>query len=421
MSFGTAISGIKAASAGLGIIGNNIANSSTIGFKQSRGEFSDVYAASTLGTADNAIGSGVKLSSVSQQFTQGGINFTNNALDLAINGNGFFALSDGGTTAYSRAGNFSVDQSGYLVNGQGLKLLAYRADTAGAITGLVGDIKVDSSYVNPTPTGQIEVVANLDSRAVAPTLAWNGPYDAFATPPTAPSPDSYNNSTSATIYDGLGNAHVMNTYFVKTATPNQWQAYTLIDGVSVGGGTTLTFDQSGRFPTTSLPVEVNVAGWTPLDKNGDPTGAAAQTFAIDVSNSTQFGNDFAISRITQDGFSTRQLRAVEFDATGMILARYTNGQSRALGQVSLANFANPQGLQPTGNTLWVQTFASGPPTVSKPGTAGLGAIQSGALEASNVDVTEQLVTMIEAQRNFQANAQVIRTEDAVTQTVINLR
>ncbi len=421
MAFDTAISGIRASTAELSIIGNNIANSSTTGFKQSRGEFADIYASSVLGVGANAIGKGVSLSSVSQQFTQGNIGFTDNALDLAINGNGFFILSDDGAAAYTRAGNFIIDQSGYITNTEGKRLMAYQADSAGAITGNIDALQIDTAYISPTPTGTVNITANFDSRAVAPTIPWGGPYDAFAVPPTAPSPDMYNSTTSTTVYDGLGNPHVVSTYFVKTATANEWQAHTLIDGVTVAGPNTLTFDANGQFNPASLPVQVSVVGWNPLNSNGGPTGAVAQDFTINLSTSTQFGTNFAVSSISQDGFTTGQLRGLEISKGGIVFARYTNGQSLALGQVALANFANPQGLQALGDTAWSETFSSGAAVVSGPGTAGLGVIQSGALEDSNVEITEQLVNMIIAQRNFQANAQVIQTEDAITQTVINLR
>lgn len=421
MAFDTAVSGIKASTAELGIIGNNLANSSTTGFKSSRAEFSDVYAASVLGVGANAIGKGVTLDSVSQQFTQGNISFTDNALDLAINGNGFFVMSDQGATTYTRSGQFSVDRDGYIVNGQGLRLMAFHADAGGNITGQLVEMQLNTANVSPTATTRVDMTANLDSRELPPTVPWGGPFDAFASPPTAPDPTMYNASTSVTIYDGLGNPHVMSMYYIKSATPNQWSMYTLIDGVSTSGPDTLTFNQSGQFDSSVLPVQATIAGWTPLDSSGNPTGAAAQNMTVDISPSTQFGSAFGVNSINQNGFTTGQLRGVEISDTGVMFARFTNGESRALGQVALANFSNPQGLQPLGNTSWSETFSSGPAAVSRPGTAGLGAVQSGALEDSNVEITEALVDMIVAQRNFQANAQVIQAEDAITQTVINLR
>jgi flagellar hook protein FlgE len=387
MAFETAVSGINAATADLGVIGNNIANSSTTGFKTSRAEFADVYATSLLGAGGNAIGKGVNLAGVTQEFTQGNISFTNNALDLAINGNGFFLLSDDG----------------------------------GAINGQAGDLQLDTSLIDPSPTGVLSLTANLDSREVAPTIPFGGPFDAFAVPPTSPDPDSYNATTSTTIYDGLGNSHIATSFYVKTAVANQWEVHTSVDGVTTSGPDTINFQSNGKFDPLTLPIDITIAGWNPLNESGLPTGADVQNFTIGMSQFTQFGTEFAVSAAVQDGFTTGQLTGLEIDDTGVVFARYTNGQARALGQVAIAGFSNPNGLQPLGDTSWAETFSSGSATLGAPGSSGLGVLQSGALEGSNVDITEQLVNMIVAQRNFQANAQVIQTEDTITQTVINLR
>ena len=421
MAFDTAISGIRAATADLGVIGNNIANSSTTGFKTSRAEFADIYATSLLGAGDNAIGKGVSVAGITQEFTQGNISFTNNALDLALSGNGFFKLSDNGAAVYTRAGSFQVDREGYIVTNEGHRLQSYQADSIGNITGQVGDLQLDTSLIDPNPTGVVDLTTNLDSREAPPAAAFGGPFDAFATPPTAPDPESYNATTSTTVYDGLGNAHVMTAYFVKTAAANEWEVHTTVDGVTTSGPDTLTFQSNGKFDPNTLPVAVSITGWNPLNEAGLPTGAEPQDLTIGLSDATQFGAAFAVSAIRQDGYTTGQLRGLDIDDSGVAFARYTNGQTRALGQVAVAGFANPNGLQPLGDTGWAETFSSGAATVGTPGTSGLGLIQSGALEDSNVEITEQLVNMIVAQRNFQANAQVIQTEDAVTQTVINLR
>jgi len=422
MGFDTAVSGIKASSTSLGIIGNNIANAGTTGFKTSRGEFADVFATSLLGTSANAIGRGVSVVGVNQSFSQGNISFTDNVLDMAINGTGFFVLNDDGTNVYSRAGNFQVDRSGFVVNSNGNKLMVFNTTEEGIPTGGMGELEIDTSLIQPVATSAVEMVANLDSRAVVPPVAWPGAgFDAHATPPTAPSPDMFNSSTSVTIYDSLGNSHIQSLFFAKTATQNEWDVYSLIDGVSETGPDTITFDTSGQVPTASLPFEISVAGWTPLDASGVANGAAAQTFKIDLSDISQYGNEFSVSDIDQDGFTTGQLKGVEVGDGGIVFARFTNGQARALGQIALSNFSNTAGLQPVGGSLWAETFASGQPTLSAPGSGGLGVVQSGALEDSNVEVTQQLVDMIVAQRNFQANAKVIQTEDTITQAVINLR
>lgn len=421
MGFDTAVSGIRAASADLNVIGNNIANSSTVGFKSSNAEFADVYATSLLGAGGNAIGKGVRLASVTQQFTQGNISFTDNALDLAISGGGFFMMSDEGALTYSRAGNFQVDRDGFIVNTEGLRLQGFQTNSLGEITGQVGDLLIDTSLIDPRQTGNVDITANLDSRETAPLIPFGGPFDAFAVPPTSPDPNSYNASTSMTVYDSLGNPHVLSLYFVHTANPNEWQVHSAIDGVTSGGPDVLNFQSNGQYDPAVLPVNISIAGWTPQDENGNPNGASVQTFNVNLSNLSQFGAEFAVSTVNQDGYTTGQLRGLEIDGTGIAFARYTNGQARTLGQIALARFTNPNGLQPLGDTQWSETFSSGAATLSAPGTAGLGVLQSGALEDSNVEITSQLVEMIIAQRNFQANAQVIQTEDTLTQTVINLR
>ncbi len=406
MSFNTALSGIQAASADLGIIGNNVANAATTGFKSSRAEFADVYA-SLLGASDTTIGSGVRLQNVAQQFAQGNVTFTNNALDLAISGSGFFQLDSGGATIYSRAGNFSLDRDGYVVNNDGATLMARSADSTGAITGAVGPLQLDSTYVAPNPTTALSANINFDAREPETDSSW-------ALVGGVPDPAGYSRSTTTTIYDSLGNDHTVGMYFSKldpVTNPNEWNVRTIIDGTLVDT-TAVTFNTDGSYNAPALlPITFN------------PVGGATvpQSFDIDLSTSTQYGSDFAVNSLSQDGYTSGQLLGVTIDKEGIIFARYSNGQSQARGQIVLANFANVQGLQPLGDTAWAETFASGAPVVSEPGTAGLGLIQSSALEDSNVDLTDQLVRMIEAQRNFQANAQTIQAEDAVTQTIINLR
>jgi len=451
MAFDTSVSGILSASADLGIIGNNIANASTTGFKQSRAEFTDIYATSLLGTAGTSIGQGVKLNSVTQDFAQGNIEFTNNSLDLAINGNGFFRMSDEGVATYTRAGSFQLDRDGFLVNSSNMRLQGFPIDEAGNITGELGDIQLSTQLIDPKATTTVSITSNLDSREAQPSVAWpdNPPaagtkFSPFGTTPNAPAPTQFNSSTSLTVYDGFGNPHVLAMYFLKDAAANTWEVKVAIDGVEQDGltadgeavaagtttlanaQTTLQFEANGKLDTTAAgpyagPALLTITNWTPLDANGVANGAAAETFTIDLSTFTQFGADFAVGSIQQDGYSTGQLRGLEIDSSGVLFTRYTNGQSRQQNQIALAGFTNPNGLQPAGDTNFVETFAAGQPTITTPGLSGTGALQSGALEASNVEITSQLVKMIIAQRNFQANAQMIQTEDAVTQTVINLR
>lgn len=417
MAFDTSVSGILSASADLGIIGNNIANASTNGFKQSRGEFTDIYATTLLGTASTAIGQGVKLNAVTQNFSQGNIEFTENSLDLAINGNGFFRLSDGGVATYSRAGSFQIDRQGFLVNASAMRLQGFPLDEAGNQNGELGDIQLSTALIDPEATTSVALSANLDSREGDP-LPWD-----FANL----SVDMYNHSTSLSIYDTLGNPHVLSLYFTRDGA-NNWLARAAIDGEEMAETLALPFLDGGALnidPNDAATLRnLTIAGWVPKDANGDPNGAATladTAFTVDLNNLTQFGADFSVGSIAQDGYSTGQLRGVEIDATGVLFTRYTNGQTRQQSQIALANFTNPNGLQPVGDTAFVETFAAGAPTITTPGLSGTGALQSGALEGSNVEITSQLVRMIVAQRNFQANAQMIQTEDAVTQTVINLR
>lgn len=406
MAFNSALSGIQAASSDLSVIGNNVANAATTGFKSSRAEFSDVYA-SLLGASDTTVGSGVRLQRVAQQFNQGNIAFTNNALDLAVSGAGFFQLDASGARAYTRAGNFSVDQNGFVVNNDGYGLMAKTADANGAITGSIQPLQLDTAYVAPNPTAVLTGNVNLDARNPETDPSWSM---VTGVPDTA----GYNSSTSTTIYDSLGNDHTVALYFSKldpVANPNEWNVRTLIDGALVDT-TAVTFNNNGTY---NLPANI------PIVFNPGAGAAPGQAFDINLSSSTQYGSGFAVTSLSQDGYTSGQLLGVDITDTGIVFARFSNGQSTAKGQVVLANFANTQGLQPLGDTLWGETFSSGAPVVSEPGSAGLGLVQSNALEESNVDLTAQLVRMIVAQRNFQANAQTIQAEDAITQTIINLR
>jgi len=406
MGFNTALSGIQAASSDLGIIGNNIANSATTGFKSSRAEFADVYAASN-GSAKTAIGQGVRIQSAAQQFSQGGINFTDNPLDMAISGEGFFQLEANGSQIYSRAGAFKLDASGNVVNNEGYSLMARQADSNGAITGAIAPLQLSNAYLDANPTAALTAGVNFDAREPQTDASW-------ALVAGVPATAGYNSSTTTTIYDSLGNDHTISMYFSKldpATNPNEWNVRTLIDG-NLEDTTAVTFNSDGSFNApASIPVTWNPGG-----------GATpAQAFTMDLSSSTQYGSNFAVNSLSQDGYTAGQLLGVDVDDTGVVFARYSNGQSQVTAQVVLANFTNKQGLKPIGDSSWAETFSSGSPVVSEPGTAGLGLVQSNALEDSNVDLTEQLVRMIEAQRNFQANAQTIQAEDTITQTIINLR
>ncbi|OEC37170.1 flagellar hook protein FlgE [Pseudomonas cuatrocienegasensis] len=448
MAFNIGLSGLRAATNDLNVTGNNIANAGTAGFKQSRAEFADVYASSVLGTGSNPQGSGVLLGDVSQLFNQGNINYTQNALDLAINGNGFFQVNNNGALSYTRAGYFGTDRDGFIVDNFGYNLQGYTTDANGVLQqGVVGNLQVQTASQEPKATTTVSQGFKLNSTNQVPT---NTPFD-----PTDPT--TYNASTSTNIYDTQGNAHVLTQYFVKSG-PNEWQMNILIDGRSPSdpasaapAGTEpdryqLDFDAAGKIsslaqitdittvpPTVGAPItpagQFTIANWNPAAPDtGSATGwslngaeSAPGGFTFDIRGSTQVASAFAVDRVSQDGYTTGELAGLEIDETGVIFARYTNGQSKVQGQVILANFANVQGLTPVGKTQWVQSFESGEPVRNPPGSGTLGSLQAGALEDSNVELSDQLVNLIVAQRNYQANAKTIETESAVTQTIINLR
>jgi flagellar hook protein FlgE len=400
MPFAVALSGLNAASSDLSVTANNIANANTTGFKASRAEFADVFAVG----AQN-IGNGVALSSVTQEFTQGGVDFTDRGLDLAISGEGFFTMNDNGVVSYTRAGSFGVDRDGYVVNAQGQRLQIFPRATNGSFnTGTLSDLRLATADSPPQATSRIEFGINLPANATVPTVPVFDPANA----------SSYNHSTAVTIYDSLGAAHTATAYFVKTATANQWEARFYVDGTAVGGANTLTYSSLG---VLTAPV----GGGVVLPAYAPTNGAAAINLTADLLTSTQYGSQFGVNLLSQDGFASGRLSSIDVDGNGVIFARFTNGRSEPLGQVALSNFANPQGLRQLGDTSWSETFTSGDAVRGSPGTGSLGLIQSGALESSNVDLTEQLVNMITAQRNFQANAQMISTADQVTQTIINIR
>ena len=408
MSFNIGLSGMRAASKDLNVTGNNIANAGTAGFKQSRAEFADVYA-SNMGVGKNPVGSGVQLANVSQQFSQGNINYTQNALDLAINGKGFFEVSNNGALSYTRAGYFGTDKEGNLVDNFGYNLRGFTA-VDGQLGKEVQNLRIQATSQEPKATTKVEQAFNLNSSDSVPAAAFD-PLD----------PASYNSSTSTNIYDSLGNAHVLTQYFVKVGGEgNEWRMHVTLDGnrtINEDGsvdvdGEEINYSELGRYDgNDTFDYE-----WT-LNNGAD----SSFEFSLDMRNSTQYANAFAVNSVAQDGYTTGDLAGLEIDEAGKIFARYTNGQSKVQGQVVLATFANEQGLTPVGKTQWVQSTDSGEPVRNPPGTGTLGALQSGALEDSNVELSDQLVNLIVAQRNYQANAKTIETESAITQTIINLR
>ena len=405
MPFRTALSGLNAASSELNVTANNVANANTTGFKSSRAEFADVFNTGALDFRSNVVGNGVKLSNISQQFSQGNVQFTNNNLDLAISGEGFFTLADAGGMVYSRNGTFSVERDGYVVNAQNQRLQVYPALPIGGFnTGSLQDLRLQTTQSPPSATTSGEVSLNLPANASAPTVA---PFDAN-------DPQTYNHTTSTAVYDSLGNVYNATFYFIRTGTANQWQTAVTVDGTQLGAPQDLQFSSTGA---QTIPA----GGGMTFGPFNPTNGANPVTIDFNFANTTQFGSQFGVNSITQDGFTSGRLTSIDIDDTGIVFSRFTNGRATQLGQLALSNFPNPQGLRQMGDTTWGETFASGDVIRGEPGSASFGLIQSGALEGSNVDLTNELVNMITAQRNFQANAQMISTADQVTQTIINIR
>lgn len=409
MSFQQGLSGLNAASKTLEVIGNNVSNANTVGFKQSRAEFADVFANSLTGGGASQIGIGTKISNVSQQYTQGNITSTSNSLDIAINGGGFFRMSNNGAITYSRNGQFQMDKFGYIVDAESKRLTGYTADASGVLsTGAPAELNINTADLQPSATASVVGLVNLDSR--------NGSLPAAGFDPSDPT--TYHNSTAVTVFDSLGNSHTLQSFFVKTA-PGVWNVFTAADGVSTtvlpAPTATLTFTGTGVAPTVSpsnaAPVSFAVT-----------TGATSPVpMTLDYSGSTQFGSNFSVNSLSQDGYTSGRLAGFNTGSDGTIVGRYTNGQSKTLGQVVLANFVNPNGLQSLGGNAWAESATSGAALVGTPNTGSLGVLQSSAVEDSNVDLTAELVNMITAQRVYQANAQTIKTQDQVLQTLVNLR
>lgn len=571
MGFQQGLSGLNATSKSLEIIGNNIANANTYGSKVARAEFSDMYAAALGGGATQPIGIGTNLAAVAQQFTQGNISPTSNPMDLAINGAGFFQVSDGTSPiSYTRNGQFKIDREGYVVNNNLQRLYGYPADGQGRVQpGQASAIKLPTGGLEPNQTTRIKLEVNLDSRlgtsnpaivaretaqtsadrlkslgtgsvtasnvaltamnaalpvtplSTAAVAAFTTARDdaaaaatsaatasgAYATADQAtatanaaaahaaattaktsaqtaliaidaalavdpanatlitarttmqdavtkadavlsqaglhvasvaavPSAetgaqidfadaDTYNKATSVTVFDAKGQEVAVTYYFQKAGT-DVWNIYATANRTTVNGTDALPQPLATlRFSGDGSSV-ISPTGTVPFNIPGAVNAEGAETMAItgiqlDLAGATQFGSAFSVTDLNQDGFSAGQLTAIAIESNGVISARYSNGQSKPAGQIEIATFRNPQGLQPVGGNCWTKSYASGDAVVGVPGDGNLGVLQAGALEDSNVDLTGELVNMITAQRIYQANAQSIKTIDQVLQTIVNLR
>ena len=440
MSFNTALSGLQAASVDLSVTSNNIANVSTTGFKHSRAEFGDLFEISPFGNTPTSVGSGVQVTSVSQQFDQGNLKFTNASLDMAISGQGFFITNKdltGADISYTRAGQFGIDRDGYISNSSGEYVQAFPVDANGNVTSTslntTVPIQLPASTGAPQATTEIEVGLNFDAASLA--------LDPAGFDPTAS--NTYTHSTSTTIFDSLGASHVLSYYFIHdlpgSATnpgsdPNQWAVFTYLDGaeVDIAGGATVAHLNGG------LPVnqDAGLINFNPDGSYASSTPAALQNTAVALTNganpltvihdfannsTTQYAASFSVSTLDPDGYSTGRLTGLDISEDGLMRATYSNGISVPLGQIALADFPNSQGLRAIGDSSWLETIDSGAVITGSAGTGRFGLIQAGALESSNVDLTQQLVNLITAQRNFQANARSIETSNAITDTVIQIR
>ena len=403
MSFQQGLSGLNAAAKNLDVIGNNISNSNTVGFKGSEAQFADVFASSAGSSSATSVGIGTSVSAVRQSFGQGNLSVTSNPLDLAINGTGFYRMDTNGSVTYTRNGQFSLDKSGYIVNAAGQNLTGFPATVGGTVTTATPvKLQVSAADLVPAASTQSTAGVNLDSRVtVLPAAGFD-----------ITDPATYHGATSMSVYDSLGNSHIMSMYFVKTAA-NTWDAFVGNDGTLAGAGAagTLSFTASGALASgspfaLSLPVT---------------TGAAPISINLELTGSTQFGSNFGINSLSQDGYAAGKITGYSVGTDGMVQGRYSNGQARAQGQVALATFTNPQGLRSLGANQWGEAPDAGPALIGAPNTGNLGVLQSGALEDSNIDLTAELVDMITAQRVYQANAQTIKTQDSVLQTLVNLR
>ncbi|WP_318451395.1 flagellar hook protein FlgE [Photobacterium leiognathi] len=396
MSFDIALSGLDATNVQLNTISNNIANVSTSGFKESRTEFSAVYNGMQAG--------GVEVAAISQNFDKtGSITGTGRPLDLAISGSGFFVTKDHtGQTLYTRSGVFGSDKDNNIVSNNGAKLQGYTVDANNNLqAGAVGNLKITTASLPAKATDELAFVANLDARSSVIDPAIN-PFDPNAT-------DSFNSSYTSKVYDSLGNPHTVTQYFTKT-NANEWQVNVVVDGAATPSQTqNVVFNTDGTLQSPTAPFAVNF----------NPAGADAANINIDIAGTTQFGADFGVSTNAPNGYTSGELAGVRVEDNGMVFATYTNGQSQLQGQVMLADFANPQGLVKTNGTSWIQSFSSGAPVNGAPSTGTLGGLVAGALEGSNVDLTSELVSLMTAQRNYQANAKTISTSDKLTQSLFN--
>ncbi len=456
MAFSIALSGLQAATKDLKTTGNNIANAETTGFKASRAEFVDVYASTFGSTTGSVTGSGVMTSNIRQIFNQGNLDVTGVNTDLAIDGAGFFIVKDDNGRYLTRNGSFGRDKDDNIVNSTGQTLQVYPAVKNGESvtfnTATLTDLQLKNAIGSPVATTNVNVNVNVDAQSTSFNLAGgttaNPLYDYTAgdIPFNSDDPTTYNYVTSTTSYDSLGAEHVTQMFFRKvddgSGAANTWQVITRIDGndvspssTGVAGGAALSappvtgqaalfeFNVDGtlnRISYDGQPVnEMNLSmGYATVPTS---SGAANIDININFAAVTQYGSEFSVNELSQNGFTTGRLTGFDVEDDGIVYARFTNGNSEVLGMLALGNVPNTQGLQQKGSSLWVESFAAGDMTLGQPGTGDLGIIRAGALESSTSELSDELVNMIVSQRNYQANAQMISTVDQLTQTLLNIR
>lgn len=428
MSFYTSLSGLQAAQTDMSTISHNLSNVSTNGFKKSRTEFADVIASSVSLNPNQMIGSGTTVKAIRQQFGQGGTQQSSSSLDIAISGDGFFAVKpslDAAGVNFTRNGSFLVDSDRYVTDSQGSYLQVYPVDGSGAVIatgmGSTVNLRLPQTSGVPEATKNVKLSLNLSAHASIPKNASrftpDTPYafDRF-------DPGTYNNSTQTTIYDASGNPLTMTNYFVRetSTTPSTWSVYSFVGDKQLGTNASnpqpvsLTFDASGAITSPTAPTQ-----FAPFTVG---TSTTEQTLTLDFgAATTQLGQPFSVNNRTQDGKAVGQLDGVTVGEDGTVRASFSNGDSQALGKIALANFSNPSGLRQLGNSTWAATGLSGEPRLGEPGSNGFGGLMSGAIERSNVDITEELVGLIAAQRNFQANAKALDTASQISQTIFNIR
>jgi flagellar hook protein FlgE len=439
----TAISGMNANGTALSVIGDNIANLNTNGFKASDISFGDVLSQSLTSMSGNSqIGRGVHVSSVSPLFTQGSFQTSSNGLDLAIDGDGFFIVNNNGAQYYTRAGQFSLDRNGNIVNPDGLVLQGYLADAAGNITGTIGDLQIATSQSPANATTLVSMAINLDASQSVPAAAFtlDGNGDGVQSDPA-----NYNFSSTTTAYDAQGGAHQVTMYFVKTGA-NAWTVHYAVADPSnsgeymeagqtsggagnppAGAATTqaFTFNTNGSLANdnSGTAMTFNFGGGVPAQNVtfnfGTGTGETPAGTGLDMSS--QYASSFSVMSVLQDGYGAGSLRSVSVSDAGIITGVFTNGQTRSIGQVALARFIAPTELMKLGNNLYGESYDSGQPIIGMASSSGLGKVLSSSLELSNVDLAQEFVKMISSQRGFEANSKIITTTDQLLQELVNLK